>query len=175
MTSTRYKLIFCLILFSPATFAAEINGSAFATEGAPLPQHLHAIHEKTILIDPNEHAFGAYDAHGNLLRWGIATAGASICAETRKSCKTKIGMFRIYSLGSASCYSRKYNDAPMPFCMYFTGSQAIHGSAQIEFSNISHGCVRVHIADAQWLRYHFAELPSAANYFRGTKIIILPY
>ncbi len=63
----------------------------------------------------------------------------------------------------------------MPYCMYFTGSQAIHGSNEVEFSNVSHGCVRIHVDDAKWLRYKFVEGPDLANNYRGTKIVIMDY
>ena len=63
----------------------------------------------------------------------------------------------------------------MPYCMFFNGSEAMHGSSEVEFENISHGCVRIHVSDAQWLRYHFVEGPVAANNYRGTRIIIRPY
>ena len=63
----------------------------------------------------------------------------------------------------------------MPYCMFFNGGQALHGSNQVVRANASHGCVRVHVSDAKWLRYHFVEGPSAANFYHGTKIIIKPY
>jgi lipoprotein-anchoring transpeptidase ErfK/SrfK len=63
----------------------------------------------------------------------------------------------------------------MPYCMYFSGGEALHGSTDIQFENISHGCVRIHIDDAKWLRYHFVEGPTMANNFRGTKVTIKSY
>ena len=55
----------------------------------------------------------------------------------------------------------------MPYCMYFHGGQALHGSYEVVNGNISHGCVRLHVNDARWLRFNFAE--------PGTKVIIKPY
>lgn len=180
------KRIFALtniipILFSCSIYAqvVELNGSPFATEGAPIPTHLNTGGEKLILVDPQEHAWGAYSAQGRLIRWGIATTGANYCRDIGESCRTKTGVFRIYSLGNKSCTSSKFplgtGGAPMPYCMYFNGSQAIHGSYEVEYANASHGCVRVHVSDAEWLRNQFAERPSAKNNYLGTKVIVKSY
>jgi hypothetical protein len=153
----------------------EISGSPFATDGAPMPQYMRHSGEKMIIVDPRVHVWGAYNANGKLIRWGIAAAGANECRETRGPCRTNPGSYRIYSLGGADCVSHKYDNAAMPYCMFFNGSEALHGSSDVQFENISHGCVRIHVDDAQWLRYHFVEGPVATNNYRGTKIIIKPY
>ena len=153
----------------------EISGSAFATSDAPIPAKIKSPLEKLIVIDPKAHVYGAYNANGKLIRWGIASAGRTICNDTGEHCRTKTGAFRIYSLGNANCYSHKYNDASMPYCMYFNGSEALHGSNDVEFDNVSHGCVRVHNDDAEWLRFHFVEGPTSTNHYLGTKIIIKSY
>ena len=174
---TRSKIFISAAIFIPYSYAQvyEISGSPFATEGAPLPQYIQNDSEKVILVDPKEHFWGAYNARGKLIRWGIATAGADQCTGNDASCRTKIGEFRIYSLGGANCISNKYDGAAMPYCMYFNGGQALHGSSDIQFDNISHGCVRLHIDDARWLRYRFVSGPALSNHYRGTKVIIKPY
>lgn len=173
-------IIFLISLLQLFSFSAqaqvyEINASPFSTEGAPLPERIKTHGEKVILVDPREHVWGAYKANGVLVRWGIATAGADACPDSSDSCRTKTGEFRIYSLGSESCVSNKYDGASMPYCMFFNGGQALHGSSDIQFNNISHGCIRLHIDDAKWLRYHFAEGPALANDYHGTKVIIQSY
>lgn len=173
--------IFLIILFSPYAQSAiyEIDGSPFATHDAPLPEYITQRGEKIIIVDPKEHAWGAYSAQGKLMRWGIASAGSNQCRDKRASCRTKSGEFRLYSLGDAACVSSKYpfptGGAPMPYCMYFNGGQAIHGSHETEYANVSHGCVRIHVDDAKWLRYQFVEGPNTANHYRGTKILIKNY
>lgn len=157
-----------------AAEVVEISGSPFDIKGAPLPERI-ATNEKLILIDPKNHFYGAYRANGTLIRWGIATTGSLQCRDSNETCLTQIGVFRIYSLGNENCVSKKYGGAQMPYCMYFKGGQAIHGSTEIQSANLSHGCVRVHIADAQWLRYHFVEGPSSMNQYKGTKVIISQY
>lgn len=175
-----YLITFCLPLSPHAQIYYEISGSPFATDGAPVPQQVKTGGEKLILVDPNAHAWGAYARSGRLVRWGIATAGAASCRDrSGASCRTQIGTFRIYSLGNADCYSKKYpapdGGAPMPYCMYFHGGQALHGSNEVEFDNASHGCVRIHVSDAKWLRYHFVEAPRFANQFKGTRVVIRQY
>lgn len=159
--------------------AIEVSGSPFDTRGAPLPIELNTQHEKAIYVDPIHHFWGAYGANGRLVRWGIATTGADFCRDDQASCRTRVGTFRIYSLGNEHCVSSKYpsptGGAPMPYCMYFVNGQAIHGSNDVESSNASHGCVRVHTSDAQWLRYHFVEAPTKSNHYEGTRVIIGSY
>jgi hypothetical protein len=178
----KIALFASLILFSNASLSQvyyEIDGSPDSTHDAPLHHSIKAPGEKVIIVDPNEHVWGAYNQRGILVRWGIATAGALECRDMPGSCRTKTGRFRIYSLGDASCSSTKFpfpdGGAPMPYCMYFSGGQALHGSHEVIYDNVSHGCVRLHVNDAKWLRYHFVEGPNATNHYRGTQVIIKPY
>jgi lipoprotein-anchoring transpeptidase ErfK/SrfK len=130
-----------------------------------------SVGERKLVIDPNKHTWAAYDSNGKLLRTGIVTAGAKWCADINRRCKTQSGVFRIQTLGSASCVSSKFpigeGGAPMPYCMYFNGGQAIHGSYEVSRSNRSHGCVRVTVSDARWLRFNFLKI--------GTKVVVKPY
>jgi lipoprotein-anchoring transpeptidase ErfK/SrfK len=47
-------------------------------------------------------------------------------------------------------YSRKYDDAPMPHAIFFHHGYAIHGTVEVRRLGrpASHGCVRLHPADA---------------------------
>ncbi|RDI37207.1 L,D-transpeptidase [Aquicella lusitana] len=147
---------------------------------APFPRFIDPPDEKLIVVDPAKFAWGAYDNDGTLIHWGPATGGASWCDDIQDSCRTKSGRFRVYSLGSSSCVSSKFpipeGGAPMPYCMFFNGGQALHGSpGGVIPGNVSHGCVRLFVQDAEWLRYDFVEPPVASNDYRGTKVIVLPY
>lgn len=136
-----------------------------------MPSKIAARGEKVIVINPRVHAWGAYNASGELIRAGVATSGANYCPDVKRACRTTPGTFRIFSLGSRSCKSSKYplprGGAPMPYCMFFNKSQGIHGSNQVRDANLSHGCVRVRTSDAEWLRFEFARI--------GTKVIVKPY
>lgn len=127
--------------------------------------------EKVIVVNPRRHVWGAYSKEGVLLHAGLATSGSTWCADLGRSCRTKVGTFRINSLGASNCKSSRYplhkGGAPMPYCMYFNGNQGIHGSYEVSEGNRSHGCVRVRVKDAEWLRFHFATI--------GTKVIIMNY
>jgi lipoprotein-anchoring transpeptidase ErfK/SrfK len=144
--------------------------SGYKSYSSRLPSQI-AAGEKTIVVDPRVHAWGAYSANGKLIRSGIATSGKSWCSDIGRPCRTKSGTFRIYSLGDRDCYSRKFpigeGGAPMPYCMYFNGGQALHGSYEVVDGNRSHGCVRLHVQDAQWIRFNFANI--------GTKVIVRSY
>jgi hypothetical protein len=138
-----------------------------------LPQKINYGREKVILVNPKVFAWGAYGRNGKLIRAGIATAGGDYCEDNQAPCRTKIGTFRIYSMGSENCYSKTYpkpnGGALMPYCMFFNGGQSLHGSPDkmLVEQNISHGCIHIRIPDAEWLRNSFADI--------GTKVIILPY
>lgn len=145
--------------------------SSYSSYKARLPQTMETGGEKIILVDPNKHVWGAYSADGNLVRAGLATAGSKWCRDLGRPCRTKAGTFRIESLGDSSCISRKFplgeGGAPMPYCMYFNGAQALHGSYELAEANLSHGCVRIEPSEAKWIRFNFARI--------GTKVIVRAY
>jgi hypothetical protein len=137
-----------------------------------LPQSISA-REKTIIVDPKVHAWGAYGADGNLIRAGLATAGGDWCADIGRPCRTRAGSFRIQSLGSEACksslYPRPHGGAHMPYCMFFNGSQGLHGTSDAGMveANVSHGCVRMYTPDAEWVRFNFANV--------GTRVVVKSY
>lgn len=151
-------------------YYSNFNQTAYVNA---LPQRMDTQGRKLILIDPEVHAWGAYDESGMLVRGGIATAGASYCPDLQRPCKTSPGKFRIYSLGGPDCISKRFplgeGGAFMPYCMFFNGGQSLHGSPDqiMAARNISHGCVHLRIPDAAWLRYQFADV--------GTRVIVRPY
>lgn len=153
------------------------NQPGYAYNSAPdyssrLPSSI-ATREKVVVFDPRVHAWGAYDSSGMLVKAGQATGGSDWCPDIGRPCRTGIGQFRVQSLGSEDCKSRIFpvpkGGAPMPYCMFFHGGQALHGvhEGEVVDGNISHGCVRLHTADAEWLRFNFVNV--------GTKVIVQPY
>lgn len=48
-------------------------------------------------------------------------------------------------------YSRKYDNAPMPYSVFYHGGYAIHGTSAVKRlgTPASHGCVRLNTANAQ--------------------------
>lgn len=145
--------------------------NAPADYSSRLPQTVSS-HDKMVLVDPRVHAWGAYQ-NGELVRSGLATAGSSWCPDIGRPCRTKVGHFRVQTLGAADCKSKIFpvprGGAPMPYCMFFNGGQALHGvpSGEVVEGNISHGCVRMTVSDAEWLRFNFVNI--------GTKVQVNPY
>lgn len=147
---------------------------------SPFPAQIEAPDEKLVVVDPIEQAWGAYDADGTLIRWGPASSGRDWCKDIGDECRTSSGTYRVYSMGSSNCVSKKFplpnGGAPMPFCMFFHRGEALHGEPQgLPGYNNSHGCVRLYVNDVAWLRFDFIDPPMSDNEYRGTKIIITPY
>lgn len=147
---------------------------------SPYNQAVNTGGEKLLIFNPKAHAFAAYDRNGQLVRWGAASGGSSWCKDLHHSCRTAVGTFRIYGKGGAGCASKIFplpnGGAPMPYCMFFHGGDAFHGSPhEVPGYDASHGCVRLFVDDAKWLNQQFVELPNASNNYKGTKVIIMPY
>lgn len=136
-----------------------------------LPQRIDPPGERVFIFSPRLLRWAAYDSDGYLVASGKANGGAAYCPELGRPCRTPLGSFRVQSKGDASCVSRKFpvgqGGAPMPYCMYFGGGMAIHGSPYISNGNTSHGCIRVYTNAALWLSRYFMK--------PGTRVLILPY
>lgn len=124
-----------------------------------------------LIFDPKILSWGAYDPDGNLVRTGRASGGRGYCRDIGKPCRTPVGTFSVHSKGGAECVSSKFpigeGGAPMPYCMFFRGGYALHGSYDVPNYNASHGCVRLKPVDAQWLSANFIHI--------GTTVIVRPY
>jgi len=77
-------------------------------------------------------------------RWPISTA--------RRGYRTPTGTFRPQSM-KVRHYSTLYHGSPMPYSIFFHGNFAIHGTYEIRNlgRRASHGCVRLHPANARTL------------------------
>jgi len=87
--------------------------------------------------------------------WAVSTA--------RKGYHTPHGSFRPTRM-AAVYYSKKYDNSPMPHSVFFTGGYAIHGTESVRALGrpASHGCVRLHPANAALL-YSLVEEYGAGN------------
>lgn len=76
--------------------------------------------------------------------WPVSTGRAGF--------ETPTGAFRPFFL-SRNHRSSLYDDAPMPWSVFFNGDIAVHGTTEIAHLGrpASHGCVRVHPAHAEIL------------------------
>lgn len=141
-------------------------------EYTPFPTYRAVSGKKTIVFSPTLNAWAAYSASGQLLRWGPGSGGQNWCPDLGRPCHTPSGQFRIYEKRGSGCFSTKFpkphGGAPMPYCMFFKGGFAMHGSFRgVPGFNASHGCLRLFTNDAQWLNQSFADI--------GTQVIVLPY
>ncbi|MGE3920496.1 MAG: L,D-transpeptidase [Gammaproteobacteria bacterium] len=125
----------------------------------------------TFIFDPKHLSWAYYDQQGKLLRTGPASGGKDYCYDTGGSCKTPVGTFKVYSEQGAACKSNKYPldnpGAPMPYCMFFHGGYAMHGSYDVPNYNASHGCIRLHPVAAKWLNQDVVK--------PGTRVVVRPY
>jgi lipoprotein-anchoring transpeptidase ErfK/SrfK len=82
------------------------------------------------------------DLHGfPYANWKVSTA--------RDGFYTPLGRYRVQRLAKMH-YSQKYDNAPMPFSVFFKGGYAIHGTDYVRSLGrpASHGCVRLHPRNA---------------------------
>lgn len=88
-------------------------------------------------IDVSQQKMRVYKNGQHLYTWSVSTA--------RRGKWTPRGSWRPYHL-SRHHKSSLYNNAPMPFSIFFTGNFAIHGTNQISKIGrpASAGCVRLH-------------------------------
>ncbi|MBA2650424.1 MAG: L,D-transpeptidase [Legionella sp.] len=145
---------------------------------APFPLKLEGETEKQIIIDQEKLAWVAYDAQGNLVKWGPISSGRNKCSDSNHACLTLTGIFRVFSKENSHCKSAIFpigkGGANMPYCMYFHKGFALHGSDDMPGERASHGCVRIFVQDAKWLNENFVELSSERNNFMGTKVTVRP-
>jgi L,D-transpeptidase ErfK/SrfK len=134
---------------------------------SPLPYRANTEGQRRVIISINDHAFGAYDELGRLVKWGPISAGRGYCPDTKSFCNTARGEFEVYRKGGEGCKSGKYpletnGGAPMPYCMFFYHGYAMHGSS-LPGHHASHGCVRLFYDDARWLNQEFTAKRTAVH------------
>ena len=92
---------------------------------------------ETNITISKSHQLMQVDSDYGTYQWPVSTA--------RKGYYTPTGTFSPYSL-QLMHYSKKYDNAPMPHSIFFSGGYAIHATPHI--GNLgrpaSHGCVRLH-------------------------------
>lgn len=137
-----------------------------------LPKKITPLGEKAFIFSPRLMRWAAYDQYGYKVANGRANGGADFCDDINEPCRTPVGDFRVTRMRGADCKSNQFpvdegGGAPMPFCTFFKGGAAIHGSPYLANANTSHGCIRVKTAAAEWLQRNFL--------LKGTRVITLPY
>jgi lipoprotein-anchoring transpeptidase ErfK/SrfK len=104
--------------------------------------------EVDITIDLSEQEMYVQTPIGSVL-WPVSTG--------REGYRTPPGTFQPYLLVEMH-YSKQYDDAPMPFSIFFKDGYAIHGTYDLRRLGrpASHGCVRLH-PDAAEALYEVVE------------------
>ena len=99
---------------------------------------------ETNITISKSHQMMQVDSEYGSYQWPVSTA--------RKGYYTPTGTFTPYSLQTMH-YSKKYDNAPMPHSIFFSGGYAIHATPHV--GNLgrpaSHGCVRLHPSNASTL------------------------
>lgn len=81
------------------------------------------------------------------MRDGRIVRGPVRVATGRAGYGTQVGTFSVYRK-NRMWYSTVYNNAPMPYSVFFDGGEAFHeGSIYVR----SHGCIHLSSHDAAWV------------------------
>ncbi|MCF1502482.1 L,D-transpeptidase [Afifella sp. H1R] len=114
----------------------------------------------TARIDLSAQKMRVYSNGRLAYTWAVSTA--------RKGYRTPTGAYRPQRM-HRMWYSRKYDMSPMPYSIFFRGGYAIHGTNSVRSLGrpASHGCVRLHPANARKL-YNLVKNSGPKN----TRIII---
>lgn len=102
-----------------------------------------------VAVDRDDQMMRVY-VEGNLVYvWPVSTG--------RMGYRTPAGRYSPTSL-SRMHYSRRYDNAPMPYAIFFRGGYAIHGTYAVSRlgGEASHGCIRLHTANAREL-FHMVQ------------------
>ena len=99
---------------------------------------------QTDITISKSHQLMQVDSDQGTYQWPVSTA--------RRGYSTPSGTFHPYSLQPMH-YSKKYDNAPMPHSIFFSGGYAIHATPHV--GNLgrpaSHGCVRLSPTNARTL------------------------
>jgi lipoprotein-anchoring transpeptidase ErfK/SrfK len=103
-----------------------------------------ALADFDIIVSKRHQSMSVYQDGELIEQWPVSTA--------RKGYYTPTGSFHPYYYHLMH-YSKKYDNAPMPHSIFFSGGYAIHATPHI--GNLgraaSHGCVRLHPSNASTL------------------------
>ena len=98
----------------------------------------------SVTVDLSQQTMTVRVGGETLYNWSVSTG--------RKGYRTPTGTYHPTRM-HREYYSRKYDNAPMPYSIFFRGGYAIHGTSHVSQlgSVASHGCVRLLKANAQTL------------------------
>lgn len=111
-------------------------------------------------VDIGSQTMTVYERGTPIHRWKVSTA--------RKGYVTPRGTYRPQRL-HRMWYSKKYDNSPMPYSVFYNGGYAVHGTGYVKRLGqpASHGCVRLATANAR-LFYNLVRQHGSRN----TRIIL---
>ncbi|MGN6146494.1 MAG: L,D-transpeptidase [Mesorhizobium sp.] len=120
-----------MTVLAAAAAAAMLLCGSVGAKAASLVAKVN-VGTQTMTVSQNGHV---------LYRWKVSTA--------RQGYITPRGTYRPQRL-HRMWYSRKYEMSPMPYSVFYHGGYAIHGTGAVKSLGrpASHGCVRLHTANA---------------------------
>lgn len=133
---------FMINIFVPAAILL-----AAATTGATATERLstsNRSNQVVIRVDVSDQMMTVMQAGRRLFSWPVSTGGTGYV--------TPVGTYQPQWF-SRDHRSRKYNNTPMPFAIFYDGDYAIHATYSISELGqpASHGCVRLHPDNASTL------------------------
>jgi len=133
-----------------AALATALFGSSIVSRAATLVANID-VSSQTMTVSKSGQV---------LYRWSVSTA--------RKGYFTPRGSYRP-QWTARMWHSRKYDNSPMPYSVFFHGGYAIHGTGAVKYLGrpASHGCVRLHTANAATF---YAMVKEAG--FGNTRIVV---
>jgi lipoprotein-anchoring transpeptidase ErfK/SrfK len=102
------------------------------------------------------------DGHSRF-KWGVSTG--------MRGFDTPRGSYKVSWLDE-NHKSKQYNDAPMPYSIFFNNGRAIHGFAGSVGGPASHGCVRLSTGNAKTLFRLVEQQQGLAGFKYDTTIIV---
>jgi lipoprotein-anchoring transpeptidase ErfK/SrfK len=138
VSSAAALLIALAVPASAAPPVTLVSADAEATAVAPPPPSA----VMTAQIDISEQTMTVYVNQWLTYSFQVSTA--------RRGYITPVGEYQALWL-SPKHRSRKYDNAPMPWAVFFHGGYAVHGTTDIRHLGkpASHGCVRLHPTNAR--------------------------
>nr|WP_295463043.1 L,D-transpeptidase [Mesorhizobium sp.] len=132
-----------------ALSARFINIAAIAVTGLGLflaagnaPAQASVSNEVVARISISEQKMQVTVGGRQTYEWKVSTAG--------KGYVTPTGSWKPYRMHEM-WYSKKYDNAPMPHSVFFTGGYAVHATPHVKNLGrpASHGCIRLHPTNAE--------------------------
>lgn len=112
-----------------------------------------------ITVDISEQKMIVQSEDGHKEVYPVSTA--------KRGKRTPTGEYQPYQMVKMH-YSTRYNNAPMPFSIFYSGNYAIHGTTHVDHLGrpASNGCVRLHPENAKRLFYMVREVGMDNTYIR---------